>query len=238
MSFAQAAAVTGRNVTRAELLAAVAVYDSSAASTAYSERVRGRARTIASSVRDRLTNGDFRVGDRIHLQVQGPTQLLDSTLAVGDSLILNVPGIRQVRLHGVLRSELASVLARDLGEVVRQPRITARTLLRVAVVGEVGTPGFRTVPEAMLVDQLLTLSGGPTATAALDRIRLMRGEEVILDGPAIAQAIAYGRTLEMLDFQDGDVLAIPPKGAPWDRTAVLQLAGFMLTPLLTILAAR
>jgi len=233
-----AAGQNARLATRAELHSALSLYDSSAASPAYSERTRARARAQASAVRSRLLNGDFRVGDRILLFVQGPTQLVDSTLAVGDSLVLDVPGIRRVRLHGVLRSELESVLLRDVGEVVREPRVTARPLLRLAVLGQVIRPGFVSVPSQMLVDQLITESGGPSLTADLGKLRFVRGDTTLLEGVAVSRAITQGSTLDALELRDGDALIVPLQSAPWDRGTVMQIAGFVLTPLLTLVAVR
>ncbi|HET8771877.1 MAG TPA: SLBB domain-containing protein [Gemmatimonadaceae bacterium] len=223
---------------RAELTAALEVLDASAASTAYSERLRDRAREDAAQVRHRLTAGDFSVGDRIQLRVSGPTQLVDTTLTVGDSLILNVPGIKQVRLYGVLRSELESALTRDLGEVVRQVQVSAHPLIRIAVLGQVTTPGFLAVPPETLVDQLITLSGGPAPTAALDNMSVVRRDTVLWDGDELSGAIARGRTVAALNLRDGDALVVPPQGAPWDRAAVLQIASFFIGPLITILVVR
>lgn len=227
-----------RNATRAELESQVALLESSATSPAYSERTRARARVQAVAVRARLVNGDFSLGDKIQLHVQGPTQLVDSTLTVGDSVILDVPGIRRVRLHGVLRSELESVLLRDVGEVVRDPRITARSLIRLAVLGEVLTPGFRTVAPETLIDELITLAGGPAATGALDKMQLVRGDTLLMGGADVSAALAEGRTIGSLGLRDGDALVIPPRGTPWDRASFLQVASFLVTPLLTLLAVR
>ena len=149
-----------------------------------------------------------------------------------------VPGIRQVRLYGVLRSELQSVLARDLGEVVKQVEVDAHPLLRIAVLESVTTPGFRAVPSETLLDQLITWSGGPTSTAGMDRMQLVRGDTVLMEGAAVMAAIARGSTLDALDLRDGDVLVVPVQGAPWDRAAVLQIAFLFATPLLTLFLVR
>lgn len=223
---------------RAELTSTLEMLDASAASTAYSDRLRDRAREDAAQVRNRLTAGDFSVGDRIKLRVTGPTQLVDTTLAVGDSLTLNVPGIKQVRLYGVLRSELESTLGRDLGEVVRQVQVSARPLIRIAVLGQVTAPGFLAVPPETLVDELITLSGGPAATAALDNMSVVRRDTVLWDGDELSGAIARGRTVAALNLRDGDALVVPLQGEPWGRAAALQIASYFIGPLITILIVR
>ncbi len=235
---AQGADDSPRLADRAQLQASLEALDRSAASTAYSDRLRDRARAQAAEIRHRLTAGDFSVGDQIRLTVRGPTQLVDTTLAVGDSLILAVPGIKDVRLYGVLRSELTGALTRDLGEVVRQVQVTAQPLVRIAVLGQVTTPGFLAVPSETLVDQLITLSGGPAPTAALDNMSFVRGDTILWDGDELSGAIARGRTLNALGLRDGDALVVPPQDAPWDRAAVLQIASFFIGPLVTILVVR
>lgn len=232
------AQTSARRASRAELESALQLYERTDSSSAYSERTRARARAQAAAVRARLAAGDFRVGDRVQLRVVGPTQLVDSTLAVSDSLTLDVPGIRSVSLNGVLRSELQSVLTRDLGEVVLQAQVTARSLLRVAVVGFVVTPGYLSVSSETLVDELITLAGGPAATAGIEKMQLVRGETVLMQGDQVTRAIAEGATLDALDVRDGDVLVVPPQAAPWDRAATLQIASFVLGPLITIFALR
>lgn len=232
------APLNSRAASRPELQASLTSLDRAVASTAYSENIRARAREQAAAVRDRLTNGDFRVGDRIHVRVVGPTQLVDSTLAVDDSLVVTVPGIKQVRLQGVLRSELNAVLLRELGEVVREVQVTSQPLLRVAVLGEVATPRFLAVAPDVLIESLLTSAGGPIATAALSKMEFVRGSTVVLDGPEVSAAIARGATLASLDLQDGDVLLVPARDAPWDRAAVMSLVGMFFTPILTLFVLR
>lgn len=237
-AFAQQRSATSRHASRSDLQAALQLLESSASSTAYSERTRALARQEASAVRGRLSAGDFRVGDRVYLRVVGPTQLVDTTLAVSAALTVEVPGIRSVGLGGVLRSELEAVLARDLGEVVKQVQVHARPLLRIAVVGTVVSPGYHTVSSEMLVDQLVTLSGGPAATASLSEMQIVRADTIIMKGDEVTRAVAEGKTLEALDLRDGDVLMIPPQAAPWDRTSVLSIVALVLGPLITIFALR
>jgi protein involved in polysaccharide export with SLBB domain len=235
---AQGFSGSARSATRSELQGELSLLERSVTSPAYSERTRAKAREQAAVVRARLTNGDFRVGDRIRLRVVGPTQLVDSTLTVGDSLILPVPGIREVRLYGVLRSELTPRLVRDLGEVVRQVQVSAQPLLRIAVLGQVVTPGFQAVSAETLIDQLITLAGGPTAGAGMDAIQLTRGDTVLMTGAQVSASIAEGRTLGALDVRDGDTFVVPPVRAPMDRTAVLQIVTLFIGPVLTLLAVR
>lgn len=209
-----------------------------AASTAYGERAKALARARLSTLRTRLVEGDFSVGERVLVQVQGQTVNQSDTLTILDSLVLAVPNIRRVRLTGVLRSELQDLMRREVAEVVRGANVRATSLMRVAVLGEVSRPGYLTVPPETFVDQLLTMAGGPTANAALDKARFVRGDTVLAEGGEIRLAIAAGRSLAHLDLRNGDALVLPTRAPPWSRESTVQIALVFLAPLVTVLLVR
>src|SRR5687768_7730988 len=69
----------GRSVrTRADLERLLAEYDAALASPAYSEGVKRSVRADADRIRGRLRDGDFRVGDRIYVSVQGEPNYPDT----------------------------------------------------------------------------------------------------------------------------------------------------------------
>jgi protein involved in polysaccharide export with SLBB domain len=227
-----------RLATRVQLQATAQTLERSAASPAYGERLRARARADLERVRRRLAVGDFTPGERIIVRVEADSLLFADTITVLDSLVLNIPGVRRVTLDGVLRSELEQRLSASVGAVVRNARIVARPLMRVAVFGDVTNPGFHAVPAETLLDQLLSLSGSPSSTAAMRDLRVERADTVLYAGPEVLAAIARGRTLEALDLRDGDALIVPPGSAPWDRSSFLQIAGILVAPLIAVLVVR
>src|SRR5260370_412821 len=72
----------------------------------------------AARVRAGLTAGDFTVGYRVVLMVEGEKELSD-TFVVGPGRRLALPGIADVPLDGVLRAELAEYLTRRLARNLR-----------------------------------------------------------------------------------------------------------------------
>jgi protein involved in polysaccharide export with SLBB domain len=234
--------VATRLASRAQLDAAATQFDQFAASSAYSERTRSRARSEASAIRRRISEGDFRVGDRIALRIEGlqnpGTPTPTDTVTVLDGRVITIPGYRQVSLAGVLRSELEGRLRTELADYVQRATVIARPLMRVAVFGSVTRPGYVSVPAETSLDQLLSLAGGPSATAAMEKLTLVRADTVLLKPDAIVTAVAEGRTLDALGVLDGDALVVPVAGPPWDRNATLQIVGLFLTPLLTIFVLR
>ncbi len=185
--------------------------DASVQSSAYSGAIRNHAKTEAAAVRARLAEGDFRVGDRIYLKVDGEQQLTD-TFTVGPAKILPLPLVGDVPLAGVLHAELQSYLRVAIGKYVKDPVVRARSLIRLVVLGEVNRPGFFTVPTQTLVSDVVMLAGGPARDANMNAIRIVRGDERIWEGAAMQQAVAEGKTLDQLSLEGGDHIEVPRQG--------------------------
>jgi len=236
---AQSARVTSatRMATREALGAAAEEYDRLAASTAYGEALRARARTEAAAVRRRLTEGDFHVGDRLLVRVEGAV-MLDDTITVMDGQRITVRGIRQVALAGVLRAELEASLRAEINEVVQRVTVSASPLLRVAVLGSVVRPSFLSVPETTTLDRLITLAGGPVANAALTKITVQRADTVVVQAADIQRAMASGATVEAIGLLDGDIVNVPLQSPPWERAQTIQLITTVLFPILTLVLVR
>jgi hypothetical protein len=224
--------------TRAQLERRAQDLERAAASPAYGERLRANARAQLQLVRRRLADGDFRIGERILVRIDGQTVQVIDTLMVQDSLIVAIPNIRRVRLEGVLRSELEALMTREVGAVVLNAVVSAQPLMRVAVFGQVADPGYLSVPADTRVDQLITIAGGPTMDADIGKARLVRGDTVLVDAKAIQLAIAEGRALSTLDLRDGDALMVPEQPLPWNRESTLQIISMIVMPLITIVLIR
>src|SRR2546426_7415798 len=98
----------------------------------------------------RLDQGDFRVGDRVLLNVQDPAPMrgppdravgavkseeeqLSDTFTVGTGPELLLPVVGRVTLKGVLRSELEPTLTREVARFIRDPVLHAQGLISVGV---------------------------------------------------------------------------------------------------------
>jgi protein involved in polysaccharide export with SLBB domain len=196
-------------MSRAALEDLLARLEESAHSTAYSVALRNQATKEAAAVRERLEAGDFQTGDRIVLSVEGEPTLTD-TVTVGPERVLTLPIVGDVPLTGVLHSELERHLTDAIGRFVRNPVVHARSLIRIAVLGEVGKPGFYTVPTETLVTDAVMLAGGPTKNAKLKAMRIVRGDDVaVWEGARLQEAIDEGRTLDQLSLVAGDRIEVP-----------------------------
>ncbi len=223
--------------TRAELTAAASQLEALAASSAYSERLRARARLQAADVRTRLTRGDFIVGDRLDITVEGSSPYRDTvTVSASTDVLLGQFG--RLSLAGVLRSEVSERVRTLVASSVLDAAVTVQPFLRVAVAGSVGTPGYVLVSPDSRLDELLSLGGGPAADADLQRMEVVRGDVVILTPAAIISAIADGQTIGALGVEQGDMLRLRPRTPPWDRASVLQIVAVVVAPLLTLIVVR
>ena len=219
--------VRGPELDRQELTTLLQRLEDAAGAPGYSRELRAQAAREASYVRERLEEGDFRVGDRVVLQVSGEPQLSD-TLTVTGNRSLDLPQIGPVSLQGVLRSELENHLREVLGQYLRDPQVRARALIRIAVLGSVGSPGFYTLPASALLEEALMSAGGPAGNADIEQIRVRRGQDIVWEGELLQRAMIEGRTLDQLSLQAGDRIMVPQ-----DRPGLFE-GGVIRTLLVTI----
>jgi protein involved in polysaccharide export with SLBB domain len=201
----------GLKMQRAELEDLVKLYDAAVASPAYSGRTRDRARREAEAIRDRLANGDFRLGDRIFLDVEG--EEIPDTLIVENGPQITLPRMGAIPLAGVLRSELESHLNTELARYVHNPRIRADALIRLSFQGSLGSVGFYTVPADMLLTEALMHAGGPNANADYEHMRIERAGTILWEGEELQEILEEGRTLDQLNLRAGDQIVLPAQAA-------------------------
>lgn len=222
----------GRSVrTRADLERLLAEYEEALESPAYSESVKRTVRADAQRVRTRLRDGDFRIGDRIALYVQGEPELPD-TVAVETGPMIALPLFGEISLRGVLRSEISEHLTRELGRFINDPMVRAQGLMRVSIQGQVANPGFYVVPADMLLGEALMLAGGPGPQADLNGLTIERGATRLVGGEELQEAVREGLTLDQLNLQAGDEIVLPQGGGGfWTRVGavagVLGTLGFL-----------
>lgn len=204
-----------RQATRSEL-EAMATASESAANAAPDAKTRERHRANALAVRQRLQNGDFNPGDRILVQILGDTVMAD-TFTVRIDRKVQVPSLPEVSLHGVLDSELPGHFQSILSKYFRNVQVTTSVLLRVAVVGAVGRPGFYTAPVDQAIADFLT-GAGLTPASDVPKIVVRRSGSDFIDRNALQLALAQGKTLGDLSIRDGDQIFVPqlqPSTSRW-----------------------
>ena len=175
---------------------------------------------VATRIKSRLSEGDFRRGDRIALMVQAESTLTDTfTVDNGAELILPPPTTGSVSLKGVLRSELQSKMAEYIGRFKNNPIVRAQPLLRISVQGEVAKGGIYAVSaDAQLADALMA-AGGTTQFAKPNNVTIAR------NGKAFWHGSAFDTDLDALAVRDGDQIVVDSKrpGAGVDALRVTAM---------------
>ena len=172
-------------------------------------RRRSTERELAA-LRQRLMQGDFRVGDRFTIVVRHDTVRVD-TASVRDSLKVTILNLPDLSLAGVLRAELDERIGTHVARYLRNATVRTNPLTRIAVLGAVRVPGYYYVSPDRPLSDLLMVAGGPAPEADVDHLEVFRGPMRLIAGKESKRLVRDGRTLEQLDIQSGDEVRIPVK---------------------------
>lgn len=148
--------------------------------------------------------------DRLNILVWGHPDL-SLTLSIDPDGEISLPLLGKIKAEGLTIEELRELLEEGYGEYIQEPRISLSLLnykrSQVMILGQVRNPGTYELVGETRVLQLISRAGGPTEKAALDQLRLSRGEEILeinLKG-LLSGTVLTGNYL----LQDGDVLYLP-----------------------------
>lgn len=159
-------------------------------------------------LRSRLTKGDFQDGDRIVVTLLGSISYND-TITVRAGRMLPLPKMADLPLEGVLRSELTQRLTAHLAKYLRDANVRATPLVRLAILGDVRSPGFYYTSADVLLSDVIMKAGGPGADAALSDMTIRRGGETIWNAQDTRAALADGLSLDRLHLRAGDEVYLP-----------------------------
>lgn len=212
--------------TRAELQASLAELEQYSASSGYSGRLRAEKRREADLIRTRLEEGDLQVGDQVDLSVIGEAGLT-GLFPVISGRVLSLPGLPEIPLKGVLRSEAKEYLTAQIGKYIKDPQVRVRTMIRLSVLGSVGRPGFYQIAADMLASDAFMTAGGPAGGADPNKAFVKRGGEEIWPKEAFKDALQQGLTLDQLNLRAGDELYLDPqkRGTGFNPLSVFYMLG-------------
>lgn len=221
-----------QRATRAELTALISTLESRLASAKGTDRNRTLAELAA--VKERLVEGDFRVGNQFVVTVTSPALTGSDTVSVRDSLLVSIAKLADVSLRGVLRSELNDKLSSHVARYLRDAQVRANVLTRISIIGAVNRPGIYSPSPDRPIGELMMLAGGPTSEAKIGELEISRSGRKLLSLKDSKKALQEGRTLDQLDVQSGDEVRIPAKRRiNW--SAILQAVGIAVTLLFAVI---
>lgn len=198
-------------VSRADLEAALKEIEGFLESGAYSSQLREGKRAQATAIRDRLAEGDLRVGDMIRLDV-AEANSFSNFYQVSATRTIMLPGGTEISVAGILRSELEAHLTTQLKKLVRDPTVRAVPSIRLSVFGAVGKPGFVMAPATTLLsDVIQQLAGGPANNVRWEKSEILRRDKVVVNGVEFREAVNSATTIDQLNLQAGDVIQVAAK---------------------------
>ena len=144
-------------------------------------------------------------GDQVRILVWRNTELSgDFTVAANGTLMH--PLYRELQVTGIPMTMVEERIRALLTRYVTTPQFVISPLVRILVSGEVRVPNVYSVPPETTIAQAIVLAGGPTPTAQIDHVRVLRDrQEITVDlHRADSQAAA-------LQIRSGDQIMIPTK---------------------------
>lgn len=196
-------------------------------------KTKARLTSQVYAIRQRLQNGDFLPGDRLLLTVLGDSALSD-TFTVKPDQRLTLPDVPDISLRGVLDAELASFLTKELSRYLKNPQVTAISLVRLNLTGAIGRPGYMVFPADQLLSDVLMTAGGPSQNANMSRATIRRQNKDLLSATQLSEALRLGRTVGDVSLRDGDEFVVPVQqpggrvGRVWPMVAGMVLPIFWI----------
>ena len=167
---------------------------------------------IGRIVRQRLAYGDFVPGDRIQLSVVSDTSL-SGTFTVRSDTTITAPNIEPISLRGVLRSELEEHLTKEVARYLRNPTVTARSLVRIAVQGAVSRPGFYDLAPDSPASDIIVSAGGLADAGDIQKTVVQRGPDRLYDKDQVRDFFVASASIDQMGLHTGDQFSVGRRGA-------------------------
>lgn len=212
--------------TREHLQERLAEAEKIVASPGYSGRIKSIKRKEITLLKSRLEDGDLQPGDQVALQVAGDS-LLTGTFVVTPNRVLPLPGLGDIPVKGVLRTEVPGYLTTELKKYLKNPTVTAQTTMRLSFLGAVGRPGYYQMPAEILVDSAIMAAGGPSGGTDPAKTKVERSGVEVLSPEGFRQAVIEGRTLDQLNLRAGDEIIVGGERTPGVRRGIMAVLPYL-----------
>lgn len=190
-------------------------------------------------------------GDVISVNVF-PAQEFSKEVTVQPDGTIEIPMLGSMRAQGIKPGELEKILTAKFSKYVSNPSITLNvrrfSFNRVALIGQVKSPGYHEYREGMRLLDLVALAGGTADYSRDSRVRIYRkikGEgdkltEVVIK--ANLEDVFDGKMESNIPLMTGDIVYIPRKpysaAARWITDNVVPWATLFVFAITAGLVAR
>ncbi len=226
---AQSADNRNAQANRAQIQAALTEAEKIVASPGYSGRIKSAKRREIALLKSRLEDGDLQPGDQIALTVLGEPNL-NGTFVVDPQRVISLPGVADISLRGVLRSELQGYMTVQISKFIKDPQVHALPTIRLSLLGGVGKPGFYQIPAGVLAGEAIMFAGGPASGVDPANTTVQRAGIEIMSKESFRQSMVDGKSLDLLNLRAGDEILVggwrvPPGSKRNFFTVVLPIIG-------------
>lgn len=150
----------------------------------------------------------FRSGEALTVSIPLDTHAVFNGSYPIDSLgYAEIPVVGKILVGDRKTGDVEEFLSKKLGEYLRDPHLTVTPSVRLTFLGHWVHPGMYFVSPKSTVWDLFRGVGGPTDEANLEKIRVMRGSQIIpLD---VLTAFSSGANFRTMGLRSGDIIIIP-----------------------------
>lgn len=185
-----------------------------------------------------MLGADYRVGPGDHIYLSVPQRPdLNRQLEVADNGSVSLPLVGNVPVRGLNKVEIEAKLLTSLREYypsVNKVEVTITQALSnvIFVSGEVRFPGKYSFPEDVNVWEAIREAGGPSPTAAMSSVRVVRdrsrgGTSSLVD---VQTAIEAGSVDKLPVLHPGDTIIVPGADETYTGLAGVNVSGQVLKP--------
>jgi polysaccharide export outer membrane protein len=146
----------------------------------------------------------LRPGDAIRVQIWREGEL-SGDFPVDVEGTVTFPLLGRMQMSSIPLESLRDTLLTLYAVHLRNPSITVTPIRRVTVLGEVQRPGLYGADPTLALVEVVALAGGATPDGSLNRIRIVRG------GQVLRERVGAGETLAEADILSGDQIVVEQK---------------------------
>ncbi len=169
----------------------------------------------------------LRPGDVVRITVWGREEY-SGQFQVDETGAIRYPVLGEINTRDMTVAALRDTLRAGLEQLFIRPFVTITPNFRIAVLGEVASPGLYTVDPTLSVLDIVALAGGATRVGIMGKIRVLRsGSETRV---SFEEESIRGRTLAQIGVRSGDQIVVPRKFFTREDVGILfQIAQIALT---------
>ncbi len=170
-------------------------------------------------------------GDAVLIQIwdvagdtggKSPVSSLSGEYSIDPNGNILLPFVGPVYVAGKTTDDLAEIIKNKYADILREPFIYIRPLIRVVLAGSVAKPGSYYIDSKNSLWDLLDMAGGPTSNADLTKMQVRRGGEKVKED--LLSAFENAHSLSEVGVQTGDQIIVPPRSSFQIKTVISYLS--------------